>query len=265
MIPKIIHYCWFGGNPKPELVQRCIESWKKYCPDYEIKEWNESNFDLNYNTFVKEAYQKKKWAFVADVARLHALVTVGGIYMDTDVELIRSLDDFLEQKAFAGFGSMKAVETGIMASEPQFPLFSELLKEYEGQHFIAEDGTLNTTANTIFTTNICLRSGLVQDNTYQVVQGLAVYPAEYFSPKDWMTRKINLTPNTAAIHHFDGSWLPEETRYRLELKGKLCRFLPTSVAYAVSKVIAVTKYRGVKITLKKIVGRMEKNGDTGNG
>ena len=130
MIPKIIHYCWFGGNPLSDLAQKCIDSWKKYCPDYEIKEWNESNFDLNSCDYVREAYQAKKWAFVTDYVRLYAMVTEGGIYMDTDVEVIRPLDSFLSNRAFSGFEDETNIPTGIMACEKGFPLFEELLEEY---------------------------------------------------------------------------------------------------------------------------------------
>lgn len=115
MIPKKIHYCWFGGNPLPPLAVKCIESWKKYCPDYEIKEWNESNFDLNCNEYVREAYEAKKWAFITDVVRLYAMVTEGGIYMDTDVEVLRPLDDLLVYEAVSGFETKTRIPTGLMA------------------------------------------------------------------------------------------------------------------------------------------------------
>ena len=109
MIPKKIHYCWFGGNPLPPLAVKCIESWKKYLPDYEIKEWNESNFDLNYNDYVREAYEAKKWAFITDVVRLYAMVTEGGIYMDTDVEVLKPLDELLQYDAVSGFESSSRI------------------------------------------------------------------------------------------------------------------------------------------------------------
>ena len=140
MIPKVIHYCWFGGNPLPELAKKCIESWKKFCPDYQIIEWNESNFDLNINTYVKEAYTAEKWAFVSDVARLYALVNYGGIYMDTDVEVLKPLDDILNFKAVSGFETKERIPTGMMACEKGHPLFEEFLREYNEAHFIKNDG-----------------------------------------------------------------------------------------------------------------------------
>ena len=130
MIPKKIHYCWFGGNPLPEMAHRCIESWKKYCPDYEIKEWNESNFDLNCCAYVREAYAAHKWAFVSDVARLQALVSEGGIYMDTDVEVIKPLDELLKYEAISGFESEDRVPTGMMACEKGHKMFAEKYSEF---------------------------------------------------------------------------------------------------------------------------------------
>ena len=140
MIPKKIHYCWFGGNPLPPLAVKCIESWKKYLPDYEIKEWNESNFDLNYNDYVREAYEAKKWAFITDVVRLYAMVTEGGIYMDTDVEVLKPLDELLQYDAVSGFESSSRIPTGLMACREGQPLFEELLHEYDVLHFKRPDG-----------------------------------------------------------------------------------------------------------------------------
>lgn len=149
MIPKIIHYCWFGGNPLPELAKKCIASWKLYCPDYEIKEWNESNFDLDCCDYVREAYQSKKWAFVSDVARLHALVTEGGIYMDTDVEVIKPLDNLLKYNAVSGFETEKTIQTGLIASEKENSMLQEMLASYEDDHFILSDGTMDKTPNIV--------------------------------------------------------------------------------------------------------------------
>ena len=147
MIPKIIHYCWFGGKEKPKSVIKMINSWKKHCPNYEIKEWNESNFDININQYCKEAYQCGKWAFVSDVARLFALYTEGGIYLDTDVELIKPLDEFLNQKAFAGFEGTEWVGTNIIGAEIGNEMIEEFFSLYNDITFINYDGTLNTTTN----------------------------------------------------------------------------------------------------------------------
>lgn len=144
MIPKIIHYCWFGGNPLPPLVQKCIKSWKKYCPDYEIVRWDESNFDISGSPlYVKQAYDKKKWAFVSDYVRLWALVNYGGVYMDTDVEVIQPIDRFLRESAFSGFEATDRIPTGIMACEKDHPTFKEWLNEYGKKLFVLDDGSVN--------------------------------------------------------------------------------------------------------------------------
>lgn len=216
MIPKVIHYCWFGGNPLPEDAKQYIETWKKYCPDYQIIQWNESNFDINCCDYVKEAYAARKWAFVSDVARLYAMVNYGGVYMDTDVEVCKSLDPYLSHKAFSGFEKEDAIPTGIMACEKGFPLFDDLLKEYEKRHFLNEDGSLNEMTNVTYITNRCLEAGLRLDNTYQEVLGFALYPKDYFCPKDYTTGQIHKTKNTVTVHHFAGSWYsPRLNKWRL--------------------------------------------------
>lgn len=206
MIPKVIHYCWFGGNPLPKLAVKCIESWKKYCPDYEIKEWNESNFDLNYNDYVREAYEAKKWAFITDVVRLYALYTEGGIYMDTDVEVIKPLDSLLAYDAVSGFESLTQIPTGLMACQEGHPLFGELLHDYDGAHFKQFDGSLDLTTNVTRITNTCLKYGFVANNQLQTVNGFTLLPKAYLCPKNYETGRIELTENTMTIHHFDGSW-----------------------------------------------------------
>ncbi len=212
MIPKVIHYCWFGKNPLPKMAQKCIKSWKKYCPDYEIVEWNEDNFDINCCAYVKEAYEAKKWAFVSDVARLYVLVKHGGVYMDTDVELLKSIDPFLSYEAFSGFESSGQIPTGIMASEKEQVLFRELLQDYDGIHFRKDDGTLDLTTNVHRITNTCLKYGLTLDNEKQTVQGFTFFPMDFFCPKDATTRELNLTKNSVAIHHFDGSWMTSDRK-----------------------------------------------------
>ncbi|MBO5082292.1 MAG: glycosyl transferase [Lachnospiraceae bacterium] len=212
MIPKKIHYCWFGRNPKSELALKCIESWKQKLPDYEMIEWNEDTFDINENVFCKEAYEAKKWAFVTDYVRLKVLYEYGGIYMDTDVEVLDSLEDFLSNRAFSGFEDNCSVPTGIMASEAKHPFFAELLAYYNNRHFTLEDGTYDVTTNVQIITETASNKGLRLDNTMQVVEDFAFYPNDYFCPMSWKTRKLNITKNTKTIHHFAGSWLSEDIR-----------------------------------------------------
>ena len=218
MIPKVIHYCWFGRGELPDLAKKCIESWKKYCPDYEIKEWNEDNFDLDKYPYVREAYDKRKFAFVTDVVRLYALYHEGGIYMDTDVEVLKPLDRFLSHHAFSGFEDEQFVPTGIMASEKGGKWAKDNLDYYNGKHFLKEDGSVDLTTNVVTITNYMLPLGLKQDNTYQDFPGLITfYPKDYFCPKSYKDGQIYLTDNTYTIHHFAGSWITKSDRLRAKV------------------------------------------------
>lgn len=253
-IPKTIHYCWFGGNPLPELAHRCIASWKKYCPDYEIKEWNESNFDLNCCDYVREAYEAKKWAFVSDVARLYALVNYGGVYMDTDVELLHPIDNLLQYEAVSGFESKSRIPTGLMACREGQGLFTELLHNYDNAHFIKEDGTYDTTTNVVRITEVCVKYGLRLDNTMQTVNGFTLLPQEYLCPKSFETGKFEISDNTLAIHHFNGSWMPKEEIYRRKISQKLYAAFPIGSGRFVSLFcgfIAHTKFYGLTEAVKK--------------
>ncbi|MFR2070553.1 MAG: glycosyltransferase family 32 protein [Bacteroides nordii] len=207
MIPKIIHYCWFGRGKMPELALKCLESWKKHLPDYVIKEWNEDNFDLDAYPYAREAYDNRKFAFVTDIVRLYALYHEGGIYMDTDVEVLKPLDIFLKYDAVSGFESKTQIPTGLMACREGYPLFKELLDEYDGIHFKHTDGSLDFTTNVVRITNACLKYGLIPNNRFQTVNGFTLFPKEYFCPKSYDDGKIYLTENTVTIHHFAGSWL----------------------------------------------------------
>ena len=215
MIPKIIHYCWFGGKEKPDLAKKCIDSWKKYCSEYEIREWNEESFDISFAPiYVQEAYQQKKWAFISDYVRLWAMYQWGGIYMDTDVELKKPLDSFLENKGFTGFEDDRYMVTGIMAAEKGLPLMGELLSYYDGRRFIREDGSLDMTTNTVSITKTLQRLGFEANGKMQIREGFAIYPRDYFCPLDDATGKLFTSNNTVAIHWFNKSWLPENKRLR---------------------------------------------------
>lgn len=225
MIPKKIHYCWFGCNPLPKMAQKCIASWRKFLPDYEIKEWNESNFDLDMFPYVREAYDNRKFAFVTDVVRLYALYHEGGIYMDTDVEVLKSLDRFLFHTAFSGFESYVNIPTGIMASEKGGAFCKDNLDYYNGRHFVKQDGSFDMTTNVVTITNYMLPRGLKQDNTYQDFPNLVTfYPKDYFCPIDQVTKRLKLTENTYTIHHFSGSWT--EHRRRSIIIKRIKRYLP---------------------------------------
>ena len=222
MIPKIIHYCWFGRGEKPELAVKCIESWKKYLPDYEIKEWNEDNFDIAQNQYVKEAYDNRKFAFVTDYVRLYAIYHEGGVYMDTDVEVIGRYDQFLHHHAFSGFETDGNVPTGMMAAEKGSVWAKELLDQYAYRVFVQPDGSFDMTTNTTVITNYMLEKGLVLNNKYQDIPGLCtMYPADFFCPKDHRTGKIKCTKNTVCIHHFAGSWVTHTWLEKLRHSVKL--------------------------------------------
>lgn len=212
MIPKRIHYCWFGRNPLPELAERCIASWKEMLPDYEIVRWDEDSFDIESNQYVKEAYEAKKYAFVSDYVRLYAMCTQGGIYMDTDVQVVRSLDPYLQHQAFSGFESVHSIPTGIMACEKDFPGFCDLLSWYDDKHFVNEDGSYNATTNVVTITNYYLDRGLVRDNTKQTLEGFTVYPNIVFCPYKHEIGSRDFKRDTVTIHHKYGSWLTDKDR-----------------------------------------------------
>lgn len=235
MIPKKIHYCWFGRGEKPELAVKCIESWKKFLPDYEIIEWNEDNFNLDRYAYVREAYDARRFAFVTDVVRLWAMYTYGGIYMDTDVEVLKPLDSLLEFEAVSGFEAKTRIQTGLMACREGFPLFKELLDEYEEAHFIKPDGSQDTTTNVIRITNACLRHGFVPNGKMQTVDGFTLLPADYLCPKSLETGKIHLTENSLCIHHFSGSWM--SGKYKVLNKLRRCR-----LSWLVDTLVAIKSF-----------------------
>ncbi len=221
MIEKKIHYVWFGQNPLPPLVKKCIASWKKYCPDYEIIEWNEKTFDIHINQYVLEAYQSKKWAFVSDYVRLYALYHFGGLYMDTDVQVLKSLDGFLDNPAFFGYESETYISTAIIGAKKGHPMIKELLDEYEGRKFILDDGSFDFTTNVEQISRYFKQMGIQLDNSYKVYDSCTFYPSDYFSPKNNLTKAIHLTENSATIHHFDGTWIPKSKKIKYAILRRL--------------------------------------------
>lgn len=216
MIPKIIHYCWFGRGQMPDLALKCIESWHKYMPDYQYKLWNENNFDVNSVPYVKEAYEARKFAFVTDYVRLYALYTEGGIYMDTDVEVLKPYDDLLQLTAFTGYEGSKYMPpvTGTMASVAGGEWVKEQLDSYTDAHFLKSDGTLDLTTNTKRISEIMQKNGFVQDGKYHVYKDLHIFPTDYFCPKQ-TTGEFLKTENTYCDHHFMGTWDDQKKRHWL--------------------------------------------------
>ena len=211
-IPKIIHYCWLGGNPKPESMLKCISSWKKHCPDYEIREWNESNLDISMNEYTRQAYEAKAWGFVPDYLRLWIVYTHGGIYLDTDVQIVRSFDPLLEEKGFAGFEDDEHVALGLgFGAEAGNPMLKKQMDIYETLSFRNEDGSYNKTPSPQYSTQVLKELGLRPNNgSVQYIDDFACYPPEYFCPKSFQTGMLKLTKNTFSIHQFDASWYSEE-------------------------------------------------------
>lgn len=223
LIPKTIHYFWFGNKPKNELIYKCINSWKKYAPDYEIIEWNEENFDVFSGIYPAEAYESEKYAFVSDFARLKVLFEHGGFYLDTDVELIKSLDDLRSQDAFMGFESDLSVSPGsIIGAQRANEFIGELLGKYETLKF-RYDKHLNLTTIGEYTTALLLKKGLKLNGQYQRLGAINIYPSEAFCPYDCYTGSINITGNTYSIHHFAASWKETQKSGKFRIKQRPVR------------------------------------------
>ena len=207
MIPKTIHYCWFGRGEMPEQAERCIASWRKFMPDWEYRLWNEDNFDLGLNAYAREAYEARKFAFVSDYVRLWALEREGGLYLDTDVEVFKSFEDLLGYNAFAGFEGSKHLPVGtcVMASEAHGQWVGEQLDAYRDRHFLLSDGAFDITTNVQFITAKMCEDGFVQNGIEQDFKDLHVFPVEYFSPR-CTTGEYFRTENTYCDHLGMGSW-----------------------------------------------------------
>ena len=226
-IPKVIHYCWFGGNPLPPLAEKCIESWKKYLPDYEIKRWDESNFDVNIIPYTQQAYEAKKYAFVSDYARFWILYKYGGLYFDTDVEVIRPMDDIIARGPFMGCENPAeagatpdslGVAPGLgLGVNPGLGLYKELLDLYSELNFKNPDGSLNTKTIVEYTTELLCRKGLRNIPDIQEIEDIYIYPVDYLCPMDYDTAKLTITDNTRSIHHYAASWLAKSDRIKIAI------------------------------------------------
>ncbi len=222
MIPKKIHYCWFGGKPLNKLSKKCIESWKKFCPDYEIIQWNEKNYNVAKNKYMHQAYENQKFAFVSDYARLDIIYNEGGIYLDTDVEIIKPIDDLIALDAFAGIEAHSqyvAVGLGFGAKKGNL-LIKQLLDHYEDLEFI-KDGQMDLTPIPIVTDEVFKENGYVYSKQITKCCDMHIYPSEYFCPMDMNTGKLQITENTYTIHHYSASWCDK----RSKLGGKVYRLI----------------------------------------
>ena len=246
MIPKIIHYCWFGRNPLPTSAHRCIDSWRKFLPDYEIKEWNEDNFDVNSILYTRQAYEAKKYAFVSDYARFWILYHEGGLYFDTDVEIIANLDEIIARGPFMGieqgasFDGKPMVAPGLgLGVEAGHPFYQRMLKTYDSQRFINTDGSHNNMTIVSYTTKELYAYGMKPSEDIQEVEGIWIYPADYFCPMDSTTGIITKTPRTVAIHHYDCSWMNHNSlSFRIhQLKNFIYRMIGQKNALKINQLL----------------------------
>jgi len=215
MIPKTIHYCWFGGKQKPKLVEHCISSWKRHMPDYDIMEWNEDNYDIRKCRFMSDAYNEKKWAFVSDYCRIDVVNQFGGIYLDTDVEVIKSFDDLLRYQMFCGYEKSQEVKTthyiafGLgFGSVRHHPILKDILGTYESLDFYNDDGSLNLITCPLIQTEALRHYGATIDGETKIYNDVAIFSSEYFCPMNYINGDIRITDRTYSIHHYSATWMP---------------------------------------------------------
>jgi len=222
-IPKVIHYCWFGGNPLPPLAEKCIASWRKYLPEYEIKRWDESNFDVNIIPYTSQAYEVRKYAFVSDYARFWILYNYGGLYFDTDVEVINPMNDIIEAGAFMGCekcfkNGQSPASLGInpglgFGATAGLCFIKELLEMYATLDFHSSNKTIVE-----YTTDLLCKKGLINTPNLQEVDGIKIYPIDFFCPKNYVSGKLTITANTRSIHHYDASWTTRSAQIKLIIR-----------------------------------------------
>ena len=231
MIPKIIHYCWFGRGELTPLAKKCIASWRRFFPEYEIKEWNEDNFDVNCIPYTADAYKAGKYAFVSDYARFWVLYHFGGVYFDTDVEVIKPMDDVLEKGAFMGFEQLSprpSVAPGLgLAAEPGMDIYRSIIDRYELMSFFSSNGAINSYTMIPMVTDLLKERGLTGSGALELVAGISIYPPDWFNPFDDATGRLRKTENTRTIHWFAKSWLPAEPAWKTRTKRLLRRLFGT--------------------------------------
>ena len=230
MIPKIIHYCWFGKKEMPELAYKCIESWKIHLSDYQIIEWNEDNFDYNLLTYTKDAYNAKKYAFVSDVARVKALYEMGGIYLDTDVMVYQNFDSILKHNCVLGFEMSNYIATSFMACVPKHYLMKDFYKLYLDLQFYDENGNIISGTNVSKLTNMLADKGLIKNNKLQQIDDIIIYPTDYFSPYNYAWEYSSKNDKTRCEHMFYVSWMSKRQQIKKKIK-KLVRLTINKLNY----------------------------------
>lgn len=251
MIPKVIHYCWFGNNEIDKKSEECISSWKKIMPEYKIVKWDESNYNVHKNKFIEAAYKEKMWAFVTDYARLDIIYNYGGIYFDTDVKVIKKFDNLLKYDAFMGFESEKNVNTGLGfgAVKGNRIIYQNLL-EYNKIPYIDEYGNFKPIACTQITNKVLKKNGFEINGRKQKNNDIIIFPCEYFCPKDYETGIMNITDNTYSIHEFGMSWIDEKDKKWHIKEQKMKKFFGRNVGKKILDIVSFP-YR-VKRKIKKI-------------
>ena len=235
MIPKIIHYCWFGRNPLPASAQNCIASWREYLPDYTIKEWNEDNFDVNSIPYIRDAYEAKKYAFVSDYARFWILFHEGGLYFDTDVEIIKSFDDIVSQGSFMGLeidgtkkGTKIAINPGLgLGAEAGLLIYKTILAGFEQLSFYDAVGNRSNYTMIPMVTDLFVQNGLKNNGIIQTIKEITVYPSCYFNPYDDVTGELHVTKETRSIHWYSSSWMKPQPHWIKNLKRFVKRVIKT--------------------------------------
>jgi hypothetical protein len=260
MIPRIIHYCWFGKKPMTESAMKYIRGWEKLCPEFELIAWDEQSFDVSKCDYTREAYERQKWAFVADYVRLYALNTFGGIYMDTDIELLRPLDRFLSHAAFCGFESEKTISTGIIGGCAKVRWIELLFENYMNKRFIQPDGHLDLTTNVEAITKLTVEHyGIKLNNTYQEFgDGLVIYPKDFFCPKNYETGVVEMSMNSHCIHHFDSSWISRDRQRYKKLSYLIVKSFGVTIGKKVMKLLyflLVIKEEGLIRVMQRVVTR----------
>lgn len=260
MIPKIIHYFWFGGGEKPDIFYKCLASWKEKAPDFSIMEWNEGNFDIGFCPYSSQAYQAKMYAFVSDAARYHVLYEHGGIYLDTDVELLKPLDSLLDNQMFMGFEDNRSIAPGlIIGAMPKNKIIGGICKEYESRSFLSDNGLLDKTTVCQITSAYLEKYGFHMDGCYQYIDGHILYPKSYFCPLDFKTGRKEITPDTFTIHHYAATWHDDISRNQIKYVQKFSRYLGYNLAYSLVSAAFTLRYSGFNALYIKIIGKLKNN------
>lgn len=254
-IPKIIHYVWFGEKEIPELEEKCIESWKKILPDYKIMFWNEETFDIENSPYAKQALEHKKYAFASDYTRAKVLYEFGGIYLDTDVEVLESFDQFLDNKAFIGFENKTMVGTGIIGSQKKSKVMEKMLDYYQNHNFADENGNIDITTNVQILSRILLGMGFEKENKEQVLEDIHIYERDIFCPKKMDDGTFRTTDRTVTIHYLSGSWLTDREKKRGTNKiwRNVCRPVLKKIREGLIKLMGENRARKIEVRFRKLL------------